>query len=201
MITLFLGTLLTTMQAATTAPIGPGVSEALASERRAAFQDVRYDLRVIVPSDRKEPVRGRVAVRLTLEAPHRVVFDFAQPPDRVARVTVNGREARPRIADGHLVVAAEQTRAGANEITIEFISGDEALNRDDEFLYTLFVPSRAQLAFPCFDQPDLKARYTLSLEVPESWQAVANGREVGDGGQGAPPAGRRFGPDLPSFPA
>ncbi len=191
MITLFLGTLLTTMQAATTAPIGPGVSEALASERRAAFQDVRYDLRVIVPSDRKEPVRGRVAVRLTLEAPHRVVFDFAQPPDRVARVTVNGREARPRIADGHLVVAAEQTRAGANEITIEFISGDEALNRDDEFLYTLFVPSRAQLAFPCFDQPDLKARYTLSLEVPESWQAVANGREIGDGGQGAPPAGRR----------
>jgi aminopeptidase N len=191
LITLFLGTLLTTMQAATMAPIGPGVSEALASERRAAFQDVRYDLRVIVPSERKEPVRGRVAVRLILKAPHRVVFDFAQPPDRIARVTVNGRDARPRIADGHLVVAAEQTRAGVNEIEIEFVSGDEALNRDDEFLYTLFVPSRAQLAFPCFDQPDLKARYTLSLEVPESWQAVANGRELGDGGQGAPPAGRR----------
>ena len=191
MIALFFATLLTTMQAATAAPIGPGVSEALASERRAAFQDVRYDLRVIVPADRKEPVRGRVAVRLTLKGPHRVVFDFAQAPDRVARVTVNGREARPRIADGHLVVPAEQTRAGANEIEIEFVSGDEALNRDDEFLYTLFVPSRAQLAFPCFDQPDLKARYTLSLEVPESWQAVANGREVGDGGQGAAPAGRR----------
>ena len=190
-ITLLLGTLLTTMQSATTAPIGPGVSEALAFERRAAFQDVRYDLRVIVPSDRKEPVRGRVVVRLNLKAPHRVVFDFAQPPDRIAHVVVNGREARPRIADGHLVVAAEQTRAGANEIEIEFVSGDEALNRDNEFLYTLFVPSRAQLAFPCFDQPDLKARYTLALEVPESWQAVANGRELGDGGQGTPPAGRK----------
>jgi len=179
------------MQAAATAPIGPGVSEALASERRAAFQDVRYDLRIIVPSDRKEPVRGRVAVRLRLKAPHRVVFDFAQPPDRIARVVVNGRESRPRIADGHLVVTAEQTIAGANEIEIEFVSGDEALNRDDEFLYTLFVPSRAQLAFPCFDQPDLKARYALSLEVPESWQAVANGRELGAGGSGVPPAGRR----------
>ena len=86
MITLFLGTLLTTMQAATMAPIGPGVSEALASERRAAFQDVRYDLRVIVPSNRKESVRGRVAVRLNLKAPHRVVFDFAQPPDRITNL-------------------------------------------------------------------------------------------------------------------
>ena len=57
----------------------------------------------------------------------------------------------------------DQTRAGANEVEVEFSSGDEALNRDEEFLYTLFVPARAQLAFPCFDQPDLKARYALSL--------------------------------------
>jgi aminopeptidase N len=42
-------------------------------------------------------------------------------------------------------------------------------------LYTLFVPARARLAFPCFDQPDLKARYRLRLSVPEGWQAIANG--------------------------
>ena len=82
---------------------------------------------------------------------------------------------------------AGQTRTGSNEVDIEFLSGDEALNRDDEFLYTLFVPARAQLAFPCFDQPDLKARFTLSLDVPGSWQAVANGHEVESAGQGAPP--------------
>ena len=70
------------------------------------------------------------------------------------------------------------TTAGANRIEFEFTAGDEALNRNDEFLYTLFVPARAQLAFPCFDQPDLKARYTLSLTVPDGWQAVANGAEV-----------------------
>ncbi len=47
-----------------------------------------------------------------------------------------------------------------------------------EFLYTLFVPARAHLTFPCFDQPDLKARWTLGLDVPAGWQAIANGAET-----------------------
>ena len=61
---------------------------------------------------------------------------------------------------------------------MDFTAGDESLNRNDEFLYTLFVPARAQFAFPCFDQPDLKARYRLTLEVPADWQAIANGAET-----------------------
>jgi len=157
------------MQPAAQPSVGPGVSEALAAERRAAFRDLRYDLQFVVPADRKTPVRGRAKVRVSLTSPHRIVFDFAQPAERISRVLVNGRETQPQIADGHVIVAASQTAAGANEIDIEFVGGDESLNRDDEFLYTLFVPARAQLAFPCFDQPDLKARYTLALDVPAAW--------------------------------
>jgi aminopeptidase N len=185
LIDLFLGAVLTSMQATAAAPIGSGVSEALAAERRAAIHDLRYDVNFRVPAERKELVRGRVIARFVLKAPHRVVLDFAQPRDRVARVVVNGRETPPNAVDGHLVVSAAQTRAGANDVEVEFISGDEALNRDEEFLYTLFVPARAQLAFPCFDQPDLKARYTLSLDVPDSWQAAANGGDVASAVQGA----------------
>jgi aminopeptidase N len=183
--------LLTTMQAIASAPIGPGVSEALAAERRAAIQDLRYDVRFIVPGERKEPVRGRVRARFVLAAPHRIVFDFAQPREQVVRLTVNGRETVPQLADGHLIVPAPLSQRGANEVEIEFLSGDAALNRDDEFLYTLFVPARAQLAFPCFDQPDLKARYTLALELPDTWHAVANGRDLDAAGEGAPPPGRK----------
>ena len=46
------------------------------------------------------------------------------------------------------------------------VSSDLPLNRRDDYLYTLFVPVRAHEAFPCFDQPDLKARFALSLTIP-----------------------------------
>ena len=42
------------------------------------------------------------------------------------------------------------------------------LDREDgsEYIYTLFVPSDASTTFPCFDQPDLKARFTLEATFP-----------------------------------
>src|SRR5438874_7969823 len=32
----------------------------------------------------------------------------------------------------------------------------------------------AEMAFPCFDQPDLKGRFRLELTAPENWTAVSN---------------------------
>ena len=164
--------------AAALTPPGPGISEALARERVAAITDLAYELGFVVPDARDEPVEGRVGIRLTLAEPHRVVLDFAQPADRVRGVEVNGVAVEAEIAGGHIVVPAERTVAGTNTIAVAFTAGDEALNRQNDFLYTLFVPARARLAFPCFDQPDLKARFRLTLTVPAEWQAVANGAEV-----------------------
>ena len=45
---------------------------------------------------------------------------------------------------------------------------------NNEYLYSLFVPSDASTVFPCFDQPDLKARFTLGVTAPERWKIVAN---------------------------
>ena len=94
------------------------------------------------------------------------------------------RTSRTSATTDHVVVPANQLREGRNEITVEFVAGDAALNRNPEFLYTLFVPARAHLTFPCFDQPDLKARCSLHLEFPAGWEAVANGAETSrDGGR------------------
>jgi aminopeptidase N len=32
----------------------------------------------------------------------------------------------------------------------------------------------ASMAFPCFDQPDLKARFTLQVNVPDVWKVIGN---------------------------
>ena len=77
------------------------------------------------------------------------------------------------VLTGTVHVRARVLRAGKNAIDVLFIAGDEALNRSDDFLYTLFVPARAHLTFPCFDQPNLKARFKLILSVPANWRAGA----------------------------
>ena len=110
-----------------------------------------------------------------------MVLDYAQPAERVRAVRVANRDVPFTASNGHIVLGADATTAGENSVAVDFVAGDEALNRGEDFLFTLFVPSRAQLAFPCFDQPDLKARYTLALTLPDTWQVAANAAESAAG--------------------
>jgi aminopeptidase N len=158
--------------------LAPGVPEVLARERAGAILSLRYELAFRIPDKRTEAIRGSEVVRFALRAPHRVVLDFAQPRDRISAVWVGDKPVEADFSGEHLIIPAAATKAGENAIRIEFLAGEDSLNRNDDFLYTLFVPARARFAWPCFDQPDLKARYTLTLTVPSSWQAVANGAEL-----------------------
>lgn len=42
------------------------------------------------------------------------------------------------------------------------------------YLYSHSEPSDARRIFPCFDQPDLKARVTVNMLVPDGWVALSN---------------------------
>jgi aminopeptidase N len=156
-----------------------GVSEALAQERARAIHDVRYDLRFSIPAERAAPIAAEETLRFRLEAAREVVLDFAQPATKVQSIAVNERAVETVSEKGHLLLPASALRPGENTVAIRFEAGEESLNRNGDFLYALFVPARARLAFPCFDQPSLKARFTLSLDVPADWKAVANGAEAG----------------------
>jgi aminopeptidase N len=153
----------------------PGVPAPLAEERAARISNLRYELHVDVPESPKDPVTGRVTIRFTLsDASKPLAIDFA------------GRSASLSLADGssvkvaneHLVVPASALSPGANALTLDFESADAPLNRTGDFLYALFVPARARQAFPVFDQPDLKAQYSLTLTVPAAWEAVSNGAQL-----------------------
>ena len=73
---------------------------------------------------------------------------------------------------------------GENVIKLDFTSpiltSGSAITRyvdkedGSEYIYSLFVPSDASTAFPVFDQPDLKARFRVSVTKPSEWAVVTN---------------------------
>ena len=144
-----------------------GVSLELATYRAATITNVEYDLKFTL--SKSDPIPATVTVRFDLsDASKAVVLDFNSP---------NAKDIRTRfeVSNGHIVIPAGLLKVGKNEFAIPFTAGNQSLNRNDDFLYTLLVPDRASTVFPCFDQPDLKAKFKLELELPEGWTACANG--------------------------
>jgi len=162
----------------------PGVSRELATHRAAQISDVRYALSLDLT--RSDTATGRVRVSFASRTREDVVIDFRGPS--LSRLTVNGRAAdEVRWNHAHLLIPARLLNRGPNTVEADFTtriapSGAPIIRFRDEtdkrdYLYTLLVPSDAHALFPCFDQPDLKARVTLQLTVPPAWTAIANGRE------------------------
>ena len=159
----------------------PGVSRELARSRAAILSNVRYEMTLSLA--RRDTARGTVTVRFSAARPADVVLDFRGP--WLGKVRVNGEEAKPEFNGAHLRIPARSIRTGANSVDVQFASliapaGASIIRYHDardnnDYLYTLLVPSDANALFPCFDQPDLKARMTLSLTVPVKWRAIANG--------------------------
>lgn len=162
---------------ATAPDTAPGVSWALAEYRARMLSQLRYDITFTIPASLEAPIQGRETIRFQLSDPGRpLVIDFNQAADQVLAVQVDGQRVEANVRDEHIIIPSTALQAGENAVAIDFIAGEGALNRNPDFLYTLFVPDRARVAFPCFDQPNLKARYRLTLNVPAGWTAVANGR-------------------------
>ena len=165
-----------------------GVSWALAEHRAMTVSEVYYEYVIRVPRDPDAQLSGDVAIEFLWSdtAGEALVIDFKDPSDRVTDVRANGVGVDWTARHDHVVLPAFALRSGKrNRIEVEFVAGDEALNRNNDFLYTLFVPDRAHFSLPLFDQPNLKARFSLTLEVPEGWVALANGEATvvtGDAG-------------------
>ena len=158
--------------------IAPGVPAPLAQERAQRLKDIEYRLHFSIPASVNTPVTGSAVIAFTLaDVTGPVVLDFAGPADSITDARTPAGAFEPQVRDEHLVIPASMLRAGVNEVRLSFTSSNLALNRNPEFMHTLFVPARARLAFPCFDQPDLKARFTLTLDIPEGWRAVTNAAE------------------------
>ncbi|MGE0128338.1 MAG: M1 family metallopeptidase [Blastocatellales bacterium] len=172
-----------------------GVSRELARHRAARISGLRYQLSfVFTPGAAR--IKGHQEIRLKLNnTADPVILDFRDLDERgrviegaISNVKVNGSVVNDaRQTGGHIVLPARHFKNDENTVAMDFETGVAPANRpiiryqdrDDgsEYIYTLFVPMDASLAFPCFDQPDLKARFTLAASVPPDWTVAANTRE------------------------
>jgi aminopeptidase N len=162
-------------------PLEPGVSLELARWRAALVRETRYALELKI-DERRRRVTGRLTLDVGLARRADLVLDWRGAAVRGLRV--NGRPAQARQGRGHLVVPRAALKKGDNRIELAFrapiaVQGRAlTLYRDREdtssYVYSLFVPADASSVFPCFDQPDLKARFTLELGLPKGWRAVSN---------------------------
>lgn len=157
-----------------------GVSEELATLRKELVKDLKYSLFFHIPEEKTETVEGEVKVSFRLDKAREIVLDFRNGKDKLHAISVNGEQSVYDFRNEHIVLPAGKLKKGENEVEIRFTAGNQSLNRNDDFLYTLLVPDRARTVFPCFEQPDLKAEFTLSLEIPATWQAVSNTYCVSD---------------------
>ncbi len=113
------------------------------------------------------------------------VIDIAA--DTVRSATLNGRDLDVSDYDESTGISL----SGLAEHNVVVVDADcrysntgEGLHRfvdpvDDEvYLYSQFETADAKRTFACFDQPDLKATFDVSVIAPQHWQVVSNGATV-----------------------
>ena len=134
-----------------------------------------YNFSLNIPAQKTEPIEASEQVSFNLkDNRHPVQLDFKAPTDYLHRLTLNGQPISIDHHDEHLVLPAAALHLGHNVVQIDLRAGELSLNRNADYLYTLLVPDRARTVVPVFDQPDLKATFTVVLTVPRLWQAMAN---------------------------
>jgi aminopeptidase N len=158
-----------------------GIPRDLARQRAAQISDVRYRLAFVV-SPKAATTAGEEELHFKLKALHPVLLDFRD--GRLLGAAVNGIDLDLKAENGHVELPGDKLRAGENTVRMRFevpiAAAGKPLTRfedqDDhsEYIYSLFVPMDASMAFPCFDQPDLKGRFTLDLTAPNGWTVVSN---------------------------
>ncbi|MDQ5838336.1 MAG: M1 family aminopeptidase, partial [Acidobacteriota bacterium] len=174
-----------------TPKVEPGVPRELARWRAEHYRDVRYALDITLAPG-ADLLKGHEKITFTLDAAAgdlvldwRVIKADASPRTRVSDIKANGRKLDDaQFADEHIRIPRSYFNAGANTVEMDFASPVSTsgsavtryLDREDnsEYVYTLFVPSDASTTFPCFDQPDLKARFTLKVTAPQEWKVISN---------------------------
>ncbi|MGL4175268.1 MAG: aminopeptidase N [Dermatophilaceae bacterium] len=149
-----------------------------------ATYDVELDLRD-APSSATVAFASRTTIRFPAVAGADTFVDLRAR--RLLRAELNGHPVAPSGAH-RLVLKSLQPH---NELVVhaecEYSRSGTGLHRFHDpvdgatYIYTQFQPFEAHRVYPCFDQPDIKARVAWTVHAPTDWVVVGNGPAERDG--------------------
>ena len=161
-----------------------------AEARAARLSQVEYDLDLSLTRG-AEVYRGDVTLRFTLSGTGDLFLDFRGKA--IELLEVNGAAiAAPDWTGYRLTLPASLLghTSGDDTNTVHIVYENEYDHTGDglhqfvdpedgeEYLYTNFEPYESHRLFPNFDQPDVKAKYRLTVTAPEAWEIITNSRET-----------------------
>lgn len=154
----------------------------LAQQRKAQVKKVEYFLNFdLEKNSQMYKATARLETELSrLDLP--LSIDFLGK--KIVSLKVNGEELKkfPTRKGSFDIPQKLLTQKLSIELTFENNYSEEASGfqrvRDpedeNEYLYTDFEPYHAHKLFPCFDQPDLKGIYHVTVNAPQDWKVITN---------------------------
>ncbi len=165
----------------------PNLTRADARQRAGLLQVDSYDVLLDLtdadggPSERT--FRCRTTITFTANRPGASTF-LDVIADRFHEVSLNGRPVDVsgyEPADGIVLAELAEHNVAVVDADLLYTTNGQGLHRfvdpiDNEvYLYTQFETTDSKRMFACFDQPDLKATFTLQVTAPAHWKLVSNG--------------------------
>jgi aminopeptidase N len=155
-----------------------GISYELAKYRKKQLSKVVYNLNFQIPKEKNAPIPSVLKLEIIVNnLENDLILDFNEETSKLKSLKINNVKSEINHQKEHLIIDKKQLILGENNIEIQFDTGETSLNRNDDFLYTLLVSDRANTLFPCFDQPDIKARYNLNITAPKDWKVMCGAFE------------------------
>ncbi|MCG8592058.1 MAG: M1 family metallopeptidase [Proteobacteria bacterium] len=149
---------------------------------------LRVAVHVELDPERGDRFRGHVRMDVALDAPaNRIALHAADLRVTRPRVEVGGRRQRLRMRlepDRERVVLEFESPLPAGRAVLELAYAGRlrrdlcglyaARSGDDRYAFTQLEPADARKFFPCFDEPDKKAPFTLSVTTAAHHAVVSN---------------------------
>jgi aminopeptidase N len=160
-----------------------------AAARSALISTTSYDISLDVRQAPDPAVAGypsRSVINFTARPGASTFLDFIG--SQVHSVSLNGKGlSLEEVVDGARI-RLDNLQA-ENQVTVTgtalYSRSGEGMHRFVDpadgrcYLYTQYEPADARRVFANFEQPDLKATYTLHVMAPADWHVVSNGSEIG----------------------